>query len=1082
MRTSLPFLDFKPETFISRRFAPLIATVVDEDVDAFVKKCGFSFADLLASVASTCLAAPLRIAGRYLLQTDLGTFESLVAKDLQDFSAPFETEEFEKTGAFTCDSCDFPTLLYSPLEFSVKPLPWYQGFLFRLLETLMYSDFEFCDLPSCVLYATTAQSKTKTVKEILEAMDVPPWMAEFFGDIPIVCVVVSDGLSPETANFDPKKITGFAQVFSTVVRSKPESNERMDRVLLERMFGLDLELMMGQNLGKFIGSTDIDNITTLLTQVQEYVMGVLRQKEELLAAEVGKFSGLKYRLFRGGQPEATSKYMGVVLRKLLYLQHAAVCMSLHKYSDALREFRAFATALEFDELPEVKSRALLYATLCFFRIGGYSVGDFVEQTELICRSILTEQRVTCPRTALAVPILAMELLQWRYGNNTQRKRDRREASRISKLGLSIIRTKWPASTRVLLQALLYERISSLLYGNNTAALYLAEAGVKYHECSLYGHVLRVLKWLMTLLPQSSWTLLRQQVWLEKVGTLKELKFDQRSLYSCRDLLALPDLCSCLQERVLAMFWYPFNLPSVAAASRQIEMRNLVEIKEIQLIDCTQPSYYGYPQKEFHVLTKLYDRWFMANVSRSASISFDEIWKQSNSSGPLLIRDVQVPCDTIVKIVVGLSNRFTFAVHLDETSVKVRYDGLEAGDFELNKLSQIEVPSLTNKPIPISYDMIPRSEGRYTITEFQKRYWGYVDASIKCEPLSFYAVRDFARVSVTAEDLPDAVFQDSCQEFYVFVENTGSVEITELRIAFDHPELIIYHGAFAKRVGDKLFIVKVCETLIPGASISVPMIFKAPHHDRITIHGFVDVAGNKVAYLVKDIRTIPVINVEAERCAVTNATDDYIIKCRVQALADDIEVYGIIDNEGRKLKTLEFCEKLVLHTGDSVQFVSLMNEREETSDIESWRQSNHCRFSLLYKIQMNEMMSQRDLQISSSEARLRYTLDMPDMVTCKPGQIVQCSVCVEGQGPPVYLEPLPFAFTGNVTGNVVGLRFVGKTRLELAKVNDYRAVFSFMALASGIYKFVGFKTSNSPKLTPYETVSVSGCVCVRITNE
>ena len=1082
MRTSLPFIDFKPESFIPRRFAPLIATVVDESVDAFVKKCGFSFADLLATVGATCLAAPLRITGKYLLQTGLEVFEELLAKDVREFSAPFLTEEFEETGNIARDGSDFPTLVHPPIEFGPRALPWFQGFVFRLMETVMFSDFEFFDLPCCIFYATTVTAPRKTAEEVRAELEIPEWMEEFMDDVPVVCILVSDALVRAPQDDDVKGVSGFSYVISTAVRSGlSDSKERLDPALLERMFGLDLDVMKDPNLGKFISSNDINNITKMLTQVQEVLMRMLRKKEEALAAEIGKFSGLKYRLFRGNQPEATTKYKGVLYKKIVYLQHASLCMVLQKYPDAQKDFKAFAGSLEFNELPEVKSRAIFYSALCFFRQPGYSIADFTQQIESVCGSTLTEQKVTCPRTALLIPLLAMELLHWRWSIGGLARRDRQEALRIPKHAMAIVRMKWPQKTRVLVQALLYERTASLLFGHRTAALYLAESGMKYHELNLHGHVLRVLKWLMQLLPQVSWRLLRQQVWLEKVGTLKALKYDQRSLLSCRDLLALPDLCPSLQERVLAMFWYPFNLPSVAAASRHMKMRNLVEIQKVHLISCMQPQYYGFSQKDFVGLTKAYDKWFTANISRSSSISFDEIWEQSESEEPIT-GDLQVPCDTVVKIVVGLSNRFTFAVHLDETSVKIQYNGGEEEDYELKKLSHIEVPSLTKKPMYITYDLVPRSEGKYTITEFEKSYWGYVESSMKCEPLSFVAVRDFPKVTMTAEDLPDAAFQDSCQDFYVFVENTGSTVINEFRIAFDHPELILYHGEYDYKVGTKLVIVKVCKTLEPGANISVPLIFKAPYESKITIHGFVDVAGNKAAYLVKEIRTIPVVEVVSEISPLSNANNDYMIKCNVKALADQIELYGIINNKGEKLRMLAFSEAPVLNIGDSIQLVSLMKNPEERREVEKWRQTKRQSFSLLYTIQSNELMSQRELEISTETTAPDYKLEMPAEVSCKVGEIVWCSVTVEGDGKPVFLEPLPFTPVESPTTNVNGCRFVGKIRLQLSKTNNYKASFSFVVLAAGIYKFTGFKVSNTPNFQQAKHVSVTQRLSVSITNK
>jgi hypothetical protein len=64
----------------------------------------------------------------------------------------------------------------------------------RLLASLQFSDFDFTDLPACVVYASATGCPSKRADEVRRYLSWPQWMHEFVLDIPIVKVVVYDGL------------------------------------------------------------------------------------------------------------------------------------------------------------------------------------------------------------------------------------------------------------------------------------------------------------------------------------------------------------------------------------------------------------------------------------------------------------------------------------------------------------------------------------------------------------------------------------------------------------------------------------------------------------------------------------------------------------------------------------------------------------------------------------------------------------------------------------------------------------------------------------------------------------------------
>ena len=1060
MRTSLPFKDFTPKRFVKKRFAPLVATVLDDSVDSLMKECGFTYSDFLAALGAS-LDPPVRVTDSVFEQTNFAKFEEKLIKDLSDFASMFLTEDFEKTGNVDKTKCDFPTFVHPPVEFGPGLTPWYHGFLFRILESLMYADFEFCDLPCCILYATTPASGVIPVREVRKRLVTPPWIRDFISELPVICVFVQDGLAGGRAQACKDPVTGYARVIATSIRSRVVDNG-LDQRSLEAMFGLDANVMRSPNLGRFIGAEDVANASMVLSELHEFVAQVIDQKEKELGANVGKQK--RWGLFKGSDINER-KYSGVSSHKIDLLRHAVVCMSLEMYQEAQRKFRLFAESLDFNELTNAKFRALFYACLCSLVEPCLSVSDFVLNMEVLVLANL--EQIPCHRTALVIPLLTAELLAI-FGEN------QKAIDLLVSTGKRLL-SLWPSTTRLDVQAMINERLSTFFVETKHVTLHLARASVQYQSDYLLGHLLRVLIWLIKLLPEDEWQVLRQQVWLAKIVALQRLNYTERSLQSCLDLLSLPDVCPSLQEEILSRFWYPFNSREFVLRPSDIQMKELVDIKKVRLVTCGMPEYYGFPAKDFGVLIRNYDKWYGA-VNQSASISFAEFWRSSESR-EVSNQTAYVPCGTEVHIFVGVMNRFVFVVHLDESTLRVAYHGQDVPNLAISKVSHLEIPPKTKKANRICYSVRPLSEGLYTVTHVEKDYWGYVKIATQIEPVSFVATKSFPSVTMTISNLPDTVCQDSYQEIFFVIENTGSCEVSEFRVALDHPELFVYSGPFAKKITSKMIIITVSDSLKPGEHCSIPLILMVPSKEQISFCGFVGVLSHKTAYIFKEIRAIAAISSDTNVYAKMDDSGDSIVRCDVTALVDGVEVSGIYDGDGRKLRMLSFIQPPVLMAGESIPIVAFLANPEESSQIEKWRAIKG--YSLMYRIQNNNLLSQKQLEVTSITNEVGLTTDMPQQVSGHVGDVVSCQVILESHKP-MYIEPIPFVLLDSQMTKINGCRFVGKTRVCLSETNDFRATLSFAISTAGIYQFIGFRISESPDFAECQTVSLSKRICVNIT--
>ena len=158
MKTALPFHSMDPKKYVARRYSPLYITVVEPDVESLFQLCGLTFTDFFAAVAVQENPTIRIMEASYVQQIDQDDFFGEVANDTTLYSQSFVYPEYEKSDQtdpnLSPDPSRFPSSLPYPSQYSLRP-PWYISMLENLLKAVQFSDFDFFDMPVCILYATS---------------------------------------------------------------------------------------------------------------------------------------------------------------------------------------------------------------------------------------------------------------------------------------------------------------------------------------------------------------------------------------------------------------------------------------------------------------------------------------------------------------------------------------------------------------------------------------------------------------------------------------------------------------------------------------------------------------------------------------------------------------------------------------------------------------------------------------------------------------------------------------------------------------------------------------------------------------
>jgi hypothetical protein len=1069
MQTSSPFLSFSPKHFIKRRFAPLFVTVVEDEVDTLFRTCGLTFTDFLAAVAFR-QPNPVRVLPHTsVLQESQETFFSNVSMDVMQSSQSFVFKEYETHRATDPNLSPFPARfpdhIHYPSPVSMRP-PWWQFMVERLLSSLQFSDFDFCDLPACVVYASLAGGASQKAEQVRQLLSFPKWMLEFLLDIPIVKVVVYDNI---THRQRPAECDGprqaFGAVFGLPFRSRRlETPGAIDPVTLKGHFEFDPHLTSDPSLGAYLTQTDLDECNKLLRGIYGAAKTKLEQVARAVEFEIENSNQLSTRLkdlFTKKAPERLTQHLAIPWRRMMHLRVAGIYFILGQHEAAWKAYKNFIASLTEGQLPEFRITALFQAALAGVLLPN-GAGLFKTSVREVLGVIA---QVNSIRFLLMVPSIGVEF----HADAGEFV----DASSLCRAAINKISRLWTgnAEMKSVILALFYERMAGLTQ-NPVRSLYAtARAAMFYQQGNQPPHKLRCLIWIISSLSRTNgWILLYQNAWLEKAEILCTLGQWGRALTDCKELLALKDLHWSLHAKVISQFWSPFNDSSLTKDQLLVKMDSLLEVKKLQMIDKTSPEYWGFTASDFHVMIVEFDNWYRQIRRMSRDVSMD-IWYDDDDAqrSAQSVRSVAVGNE--IQLIVGLSNRYRFSVHLDRALLRADYSGEESGTpYHIEAIANKNIPGCSSEITCLSFKFVPLQVGSFTVNAFEKNYWGYVDTVIKCGPLTFSSITNLPKLTLEIKNFPQAAWPGQCELVEFVIKNTGDSNLRGFVLVVDHPDRYVCDWRDIIKL-ENVILIQYQEPVVVEESITVPVVFQAGETGVGVFHFFVAVAGMRCAF---DIRKVVVKDAATFRTVPSqkaNDTVNVLHYCTVTAAVDGIEVVGLVNHNSRLLKTAGLKAE-TLAAGESCSFLGFQNDA--TADkVEKWRGqllgSASC--AILFKAPGLSRACQYSV-VATEQATCPYrlTLTMPNRARVALGAKLKCVVQLKGakaDTPGVYIQPLPFKYSENgstTNERCVGCQWVGIRKRKLVKENGFRAEFDFAAYTSGIFEIPGFYLFQPPNYT------------------
>ena len=192
MNTLKPFHFLESEKYLRNRYRPLFAVVTEADIAEKFRSLGVSFPDYLAAAMPRGQERARLVDAASIHQVTFDEIMSEVKRDMTLFSQSFIFEEFENEGKLLPELSPTPARLPTKLEYMSKESmdpPWYQWTLEKLLEGHMYTNYDFCDLPVCILYGTSLSRECMSVDALRASLTLPEWMKKFVDEIPVIRVM-----------------------------------------------------------------------------------------------------------------------------------------------------------------------------------------------------------------------------------------------------------------------------------------------------------------------------------------------------------------------------------------------------------------------------------------------------------------------------------------------------------------------------------------------------------------------------------------------------------------------------------------------------------------------------------------------------------------------------------------------------------------------------------------------------------------------------------------------------------------------------------------------------------------------------
>jgi hypothetical protein len=292
-------------------------------------------------------------------------------------------------------------------------------------------------------------------------------------------------------------------------------------------------------------------------------------------------------------------------------------------------------------------------------------------------------------------------------------------------------------------------------------------------------------------------------------------------------------------------------------------------------------------------------------------------------------------------------------------------------------------------------------------------------------------------------------------------------------AWDHPDAV---------VSDGLLLVQHLDVVLPGETVTIPLVLWAGTAADHVFRFFVAVVGVRCAFAVRKLTAISPGTFEFQRVPNCNDTGNVTYHCTVVSRVDGLEVIGMINRRGRFLQTVALPQGNSLSPGQSLSFVAFTGD-EIGKQLESWRAAllGRASLALLLKIPDIDRPLQRNLGVDEPTERPRLVLSMQNRVEVPLGTVLSCGLELRDNVPDgfvLFVEPLPFRLCELGAGQgdrYLGCRWVGVTKRRLSRENGYKVRFSFVASGGGMFEVPGFHVSRTPRFSLRSKVVLSQAI-------
>ncbi|OHS94090.1 hypothetical protein TRFO_11347 [Tritrichomonas foetus] len=724
------------KNFVTQRYSPIFAQVVDSPADKLMKKCGVSFFELSRAICKKA-SRPIRIIE--LEKVQQVKFDALFSKVKQDvtlFSQSFASPEYEERDLTNPSLSPYkglmPTALHYPSKESMNP-PWCQTTFQHLMDAELFQNYNFCDLPLCITYVTAKGQQCLTMKDIKSSLLFPQWMNDFITEIPIFLILLCDNLSnsnnlnqknqqktenqqknengennenvqdkenmrvedynhnasqkTENINYNNK---GFTKVFELHFRTRQENEAGgIDPVDLRNLFDGNKEITTRENLGKFMTDKDLNEFRKVFGEIAAISKDLYMNSMRKLEVENSNNKKLKNVLNRfinkKKTVEKTTSFLKIPWRKVIRMQLAAFYMIECNYIEARHMYKKVDKSIKKLNIPDVKLLHQYMAAMAAIMVDD-GEGKYKSGVTIVMNSISAKDMIF----SLYVPLVNGEM-SVKQGNYQDAIYYFREAIRK----INHCWTSVNYEDKSLFLALLNERLAGVIVNQRKSLLATATAAIHYDACSQNAHSLRCLIWIIRALPHDSWQYLYQSATLAKAQILQNLSQWQRSLIDYKELLAKPDLSVMLQHRVITEFWAPFNRAEMVQDKTQVKINSLLEVKDLTLTDYTKPEYWGFRSTVFMELMEAFEKFHRND--KKIRITLDKWFDHGDKKAKKNLGPILVPVGSPVVVNIDFYNRYVFSVNLERVQLCVDFEKVQeiattTTSHTSNNIRQINPPN------------------------------------------------------------------------------------------------------------------------------------------------------------------------------------------------------------------------------------------------------------------------------------------------------------------------------------------------------------------------------------------------------